>query len=123
MSARNHDATEQHGALAAEQPIPDPAPWQRGDVGRTDIQAVNRGRGAIIQPEAAVRDAVDEEQHEQRTHAIEAHALPQLGKKQRRQTGRMAGEQRPHADPCSGLLSSAAMLLRRMIAANTRPPS
>src|ERR1019366_7824995 len=100
------DAADQYGALAAEQPIADPAAGETGDIGAADIEAVNRGRGTHIEPEATLRHAVDQEQHQQRAHAVEAQPLPHLEKKERRQTGSM----------------TEALLFCR-IAANKIPPS
>ena len=86
----DEDAAVQHGFLGADQPVGDPAAGQRDDVHRCGVEAVDRGRRLVVQAEAAARDGVDQEQHQQGAHAVEAEAFPHLGEEQRGEAARVA---------------------------------
>src|SRR5580692_1669811 len=125
MPERDHDAANQHRALAAEHAIADPAARQAGQVGGAHVHAVDRRRGAVIEPESAMRYLVHQEQDQQRPHAVEAQPLPHLDEEQGRDARRVSedGAPRGRIQAVSCALASAAALLRLRIAANRMPPS
>ncbi len=82
----------QHRALGADQPVRDPAAGQRGHEHGGRVQAVDGGRGLVVQSVAAVGHGVDQEQHEQRAHAVEREALPHLREEERGERRRVAEE-------------------------------
>ena len=92
VSQRDQHSAPEHGGLRAQQPVGDPATGHRGNVDRRSVKAVD-GRGrAVINAEAAMRHLVDQEQQQQRAHAVVAEALPQLGEEEGGKTGGMTEE-------------------------------
>ena len=81
-----------HGTLRADQAVRDPAAGQRRQVNSRVVQAVNSRGGFVIQAESAVGHRVDEEQHQQGTHAVEGESLPHFGHEQRGEAARLTQE-------------------------------
>ena len=102
----DEDAAVQHCLLGADQPVGDPAAGQRDDVDRGGVEPVDGGGRLVIETEAAARDGVDQEQHQQGAHAVVAEAFPHLGEEQRGEAARMAEEARAgrvaHVSPPDG---------------------
>src|ERR1700748_2440342 len=94
MAAGDDDTAEQYGTLCTQQSVAEPAARQRGNIGGTHIQTVDRGRGMVVQSEAAA-NVVDQVEDQQRTHAVETHALPHLDQEYGGNAGRMTEETAP----------------------------
>jgi hypothetical protein len=77
--------------MQAEQTIGDPAAGHREQIHAGGVDAVDRGRGLVVEPEAAGLDAGDHRQHQDRAHAVVAEALPHLGEEERGEAARMSG--------------------------------
>ena len=94
VAEHDQHAAPEHRALLADQPVGDPATEQRQQVGRGDVQAVDRVRGAVVEAEAALGDGGGHEQDQDRAHAVVGEALPHLRDEQRRESARLAEELR-----------------------------
>ncbi len=81
--ARGGDGGAEHqGAPRAEQPVGDPAAGQAEHERQPDPGAEQRGGVRLGEPEPALVAGRDGEQHEDRLHAEEAEALPQVAHEQ-----------------------------------------
>ena len=111
LPGRHHQAAEDHRLALAEPVVGDPAAEDRGAVDEPQVPAVELQRLRVRPAEARVhrvrrRGGV---QHEQRAHAVEAEALPHLGREQEVEAFRVT-EEGPlrdvevlaHARPASG---------------------
>ncbi len=87
-------AADQHGVVRAEIAIGNVAAGNRQQVDGHRVVAVDARRLDGRQPKAARRHRRDDEQRQQRAHAVVGEALPQLRKEQRRQATRLPGKQR-----------------------------
>ena len=92
VADRHERAACHDGALCADQPVRDPATRERRHEDGRGVQAID-GRGRpVVEPVAATRDGIDQEQHQQRTHAIERESLPHLREEERGEPARVAEE-------------------------------
>ena len=79
-----HDCT-----LSTEQAVGEPAAGQGHQVRRRGVEAVDRGGLAIVEPEAAGRDGIDQEQDQDPAHPVIGEALPHLRHEERGESPRM----------------------------------
>ena len=81
-------------AMRAEVTVGDEAAGDRQQVHGHRVVAVDACRFDRRQPEAARRHRRDDEQRQQRAHAVVGEALPQLGEEQRREAARLPANDR-----------------------------
>ena len=89
VAAHDEDAADDHGALRPEQAVRHPAAEEREDVGRGDIETVDRAGYVIVEPEAAVAHGGDRVENQNCAHPVIREALPHLREKQRHQPARL----------------------------------
>ena len=90
VAGHDDDAAKPDRALCAQQPVGNPAAWQRDEVDGGRVQAIDRGRRAVGKAEPAGDDLIGHEQHQQRPHAVVAETLPHFREEQRGKAARMA---------------------------------
>ena len=85
VADHDQDAAPPDGALRTPDAIRDPATEQAEQIGAADVEAVDRGRRLVVESETACLDGGDQEQHEDRPHAVIREALPHLRHEEREQ--------------------------------------
>ena len=103
-------SAEHDGTLCADQAVGNPTAGQRRQVNAGVVQAIDRRGSLVIEAEAARRHRGDQEENENRPHAIEGESFPHLGEEQRGQPARV-----PEKRCGSNLSSGFALSLLRCL--------